>query len=244
MIKKIIFQKIAFHNIQKKDFDKYIREKKLFVFPSGSGIPLIKEDKKYYLSLKKADYVFFDSGFFVLLLNILKNIKVNKFSGFKFLYIFFNYLKKNKNKKIFCIDPNPAFSKSNKIYLKKIGIKKIYSYVAPNYKTSNLVDKNLIKKINKSKPDYILTNIGGGIQEILGLYLKKNLKNKTTIICTGGAISFFTGDQAPINKLIDKIYLGWLLRLIFNPLLFYKRYLYALRLFPMVLFNKVKAVNG
>ena len=164
MIKKIIFQKIAFHNIQKKDFDKYIREKKLFVFPSGSGIPLIKEDKKYYLSLKKADYVFFDSGFFVLLLNILKNIKVNKFSGFKFLYIFFNYLKKNKNKKIFCIDPNPAFSKSNKIYLKKIGIKKIYSYVAPNYKTSNLVDKNLIKKINKAKPDYILTNIGGGIQ--------------------------------------------------------------------------------
>ena len=107
-----------------------------------------------------------------------------------------------------------------------------------------MVDKNLIKKINKAKPDYILTNIGGGIQEILGLYLKKNLKNKTTIICTGGAISFFTGDQAPINKLIDKIYLGWLLRLIFNPLLFYKRYLYALRLFPMVLFNKVKAVNG
>jgi len=244
MIKKIIFQKIVFHNIQKNAFIKLIKQKKLFVFPSGSGIPLIAEDKKYYLSLKNADYVLFDSGFFVLLLNILKNIKVNKFSGFKFLYIFFNYLKKNKNKKIFCIDPNPAFSKSNKIYLKKIGIKKIYSYVAPNYKTSNLVDKNLIKKINKAKPDYILTNIGGGIQEILGLYLKKNLKNKTTIICTGGAISFFTGDQAPINKLIDKIYLGWLLRLIFNPLLFYKRYLYALRLFPMVLFNKVKAVNG
>ena len=244
MIKKIIFQKIAFHNIQKKDFNIHIKQKKLFVFPSGSGIPLIAEDKKYYLSLKKADYVFFDSGFFVLLLRILKNIKVNKFSGFKFLYIFFNYLKKNKNKKIFCIDPNILFSKSNQKYLKKIGLKKIYSYVAPSYKSSNLIDKKLIKKINKIKPDYILTNIGGGTQEILGFYLKKNLKNKTTIICTGGAISFFTGDQAPITKFIDKIYLGWLLRLIFNPLLFYKRYLYALRLFPMVLFNKVKVVDG
>ena len=102
MIKKIIFQKIVFHNIQKKAFIKLIKQKKLFVFPSGSGIPLITEDKKYYLSLKKADYVFFDSGFFVLLLNILKNIRVDKFSGFKFLYIFFNYLNKNKNKKIFC----------------------------------------------------------------------------------------------------------------------------------------------
>ena len=244
MIKKIIFQNIAFHNIQKKDFNKYIRQKKLFVFPSGSGIPLIKEDKKYYTSLKKADFVFFDSGSFVLLLSILKNIKVNKFSGYKFLYIFFNYLKKNKDKKIFCIDPNLLFSKSNQRYLKKIGIKKIYSYIAPNYKTSNLVDRKLIKRINKVKPDYILTNIGGGTQEILGLYLKKNLKNKTTIICTGGAISFFTGDQAPINKFIDKIYLGWLLRLIFNPLIFYKRYLYALRLFPMVFFSKVKTING
>ena len=243
MIKKIIFRNIVFHNIKKNDFNKYIKQKKLFVFPSGSGIPLIDEDKKYYLSLKNADFVFFDSGFFVLLLSILKNIKVDKFSGFKFLYIFFNYLNKNKNKKIFCIDPNPLFSKSNQSYFKKIGVKNIYSYVAPNYNTSNLVDKKLIKKINKVKPDYILTNIGGGTQEILGLYLKKNLKNKTTIICTGGAISFFTGDQAPINKFIDKIYLGWLLRLIFNPLLFYPRYLYALRLFPMVLFNKVKAIN-
>ena len=179
-----------------------------------------------------------------MLLRVLKNIKVNKFSGFKFLYIFFNYLKKNKNKKIFCIDPNTLFSKSNQKYLKKIGLKKIYSYVAPSYKSSNLIDKKLIKKINKIKPDYILTNIGGGTQEILGFYLKKNLKNKTTIICTGGAISFFTGDQAPITKFIDKIYLGWLVRLIFNPLLFYKRYIYALRLFPMVLFNKVKVLDG
>ena len=78
----------------------------------------------------------------------------------------------------------------------------------------------------------------------IGIKPIKNLKNKTTIICTGGAISFFTGDQAPITKFVDKIYLGWLVRLIFNPLLFYKRYLYALRLFPMVLFNKVKVLDG
>ena len=75
MIKKVIFKNIAFHNIQKKDFSRHIKQKKLFVFPSGSGIPLIEEDKKYYLSLKNADFVFFDSGFFVLLLRILKNIR-------------------------------------------------------------------------------------------------------------------------------------------------------------------------
>ena len=94
MIKKIIFHKIVFHNLQKKDFNKYIKQKKFFVFPSGSGIPLIQENKKYYLSLKKADYVFFDSGFFVLLLKFFKNISVKKFSGYKFLDLFFNFLKK------------------------------------------------------------------------------------------------------------------------------------------------------
>ena len=56
---------------------------------------------------------------------------------------------------------------------------------------------------------------------ILGLHLKK-LKNKVTILCTGGAISFFTGDQAPINNFIDKYYLGWLIRFIYNPIVFLK----------------------
>ena len=109
--------------------------------------------------------------------------------------------------------------------------------------SENLDDKLLIKKINQFNPDFILTNIGGGTQEILGLYIKKNIKRSTSIICTGGAISFFTRDQAPINIFVDKIYLGWLLRLIFNPYAFIKRYIFALKLLPMVLFNKVKVIN-
>ena len=69
------------------------------------------------------------------------------------------------------------------------------------------------------------------------------LKFKTTILCTGGAISFFTGDQAPINNFIDKLYLGWLVRLVFNPLIFFKRYIRGLRLIPMVFFDKIKVIN-
>ena len=243
MIKKIIFQKIIFYNYLGDNLDGIINYKKLFVFPSGSGIPLINKNKEYYDALKKADYVFFDSGFFVLLLRVLKNIKVKKFSGFKFLNFFFKYLKKNKGKSVFCIDPNLKISKSNKKYFNRIGIKKIYNYIAPVYNPGKLKDEKLLKQINKLDPDFILTNIGGGTQEVLGLYLKKNLKKKTTIFCTGGAISFFTGEQAPINPLIDRLYLGLLIRLIFNPFIFYKRFFFAFKLFPMVLFNKVKIFN-
>ena len=100
---------------------------------------------------KKADFVFFDSGFFVLLLKLFKNISVNKFSGYKFLNLFFNHLKKNKNKSVFCIDPNLRFSKSNKNFLKQLGIKRIYNYLAPNYQIKNFSDKKLLQENKKSK---------------------------------------------------------------------------------------------
>ena len=243
MINKVIFRGIKFDNIKVKNFNKYIIKKGLFVFPAGPALASINKSKNYYESIKKADLVFFDSGFFVLLLKFLKNISVNKFSGYKFLNLFFDYLKKNKDKSVFCIDPNLKFSISNRNFLKKLGVKKIHNYLAPEYQTKKLSDKKLLNQVNKIKPDYILTNIGGGRQEILGLYLKRSLKIKTTILCTGAAISFFTKDQAPINKLVDQFYLGWFLRLIFNPLVFSKRYLYSLKLIPMVIFSKIKTIN-
>ena len=100
----------------------------------------------------------------------------------KFLKFFFEYLKINKDKSILCIDPDKNNSKSNKSFLKKIGVKNINSYVAPHYNQNKLKDKKLIKLINKIKPNYILTNIGGGTQEILGLYLKKNINDIKKVI--------------------------------------------------------------
>ena len=243
MIKKIKFKNIGFNNFDKIEFNKIIKKKGYYTFPSAPGIASIDVSDEYYNSLKKANYVFFDSGFFVLLLRIFKNVKVSKFSGYKFLFLFFDFLKLNKNKSIFCIDPNINNSKSNKKFLKKLGLKKIYSYVAPKYNPKNLSDRKLIKQINKIKPNFVLNNIGGGIQEVLAFELNKKLKRKTIILCTGAAISFYTGDQAPINNTIDKFYLGWLIRLIYSPSIFFKRYILALRLIPMVLFNSVKTIN-
>ena len=101
MVSKIIFKKIKFFNLEFKSFDKYITKNGLFVFPAGPALALINKSSNYYKSIRKADLVFFDSGFFVLLLKVLKNIHVQKFSGYKFLILFFNYIQKNKKKKNF-----------------------------------------------------------------------------------------------------------------------------------------------
>ena len=82
-------------------------------------------------------------------------------------------------------------------------------------------------------------NIGGGKQEILAFYLKKNLKFKTSIYCTGGAIAFFTGNQAPINKLIDNLYLGWFFRTLFNPNIYLLRYLIQQLFLVILLFTNI-----
>ena len=73
-------------------FDKYIIKRGLFVFPAGPALASINQSNKYYESIRKADLVFFDSGFFVLLLKFFKNISVSKFSGYKFLSLFFLYV--------------------------------------------------------------------------------------------------------------------------------------------------------
>ena len=41
---------------------------------------------------------------------------------------------------------------------------------------------------------------------------------------------------------IDQLYLGWFVRLIFNPIAFLKRYFYSLRLIPMVIFREIKVI--
>ena len=85
---------------------------------------VLKMKKKYYKSLQNANYVFFDSSFFVLLLKYLKNIKVERLSGYKFLKFFFKFLKKNNNYKIFLIDPSTNKAKNNINYLLKLNLKK------------------------------------------------------------------------------------------------------------------------
>ena len=87
----------------------------------------------------------------------------------------------------------------------------------------NINDKKLMKKINEFKPRYIMINLGGGVQEILGNYINNNIKFKSSIMCTGAAIAFLTGEQAPINKYVDKAYLGWLVRFLWSPSKYYKR---------------------
>jgi len=224
----INFKGIKFYNYNFNKLFSIINKGGYLVAPAASALTDISTKKNYYNSLKESDIAILDSGFFCILLRIFKGYKVSKLSGYLFLK---NFIKKvKKNNKFLLIDPTSIDSKVNLLFLKSKNIKKIKSYTAPKYNNKKIKDIALIKLIKKYKPRYIIINLGGGIQESLALYIKKNTKLKVSILCTGAAIGFLTKRQAPINDTIDKFYLGWLARTLYNPRRYFLRTIKSLGL--------------
>ena len=224
----INFKGIKFYNYDFNKLFSIIDKGGYLVAPAASSLTDISSNKNYYISLKKSDVAILDSGFFCILLRIFKGYKVSKLSGYLFLK---NFIKKvKKNNKFLIIDPSKIDSQVNQSFFKSKNIKKIKSYVAPNYRFKKINDLKLLKLINKYKPRYIVVNLGGGVQESLALYIKKNIKHKVSILCTGAAIAFLTKRQAPINDTIDRFYLGWLARTLYSPRKYFFRTIKSLSL--------------
>ncbi|MEI7581597.1 WecB/TagA/CpsF family glycosyltransferase [Runella sp.] len=208
----------------------------LLTVPAGPNLADILEDEAYYEALCASDIVIPDSGFMVLIWNWLMNGSINKISGLKFINCFLRNAEVVKQKNIFLVNPTDEEGECNRLLLEKKGIylKNEHLFSAPFY-GSLVEDSLLLSKLEVLKPHWILINIGGGVQEKLGLYLKTHLSYKPAIICTGAAIAFKTGKQVPIPAWVDQIYMGWLARCISNPNLYIRRYIKSIRLLKIML---------
>ena len=240
-MKKVFFNSITFHDISFNELSFMFKKNLLITAPAAPALSNLIIDASYRNALMKSNINIFDSGLFCILL-LFKGIKVTKFSGYKLLVAFLDYFKKHKINNIFFIEPSMNSSESNRLFLRSIGIlPRNKSYIAPQY-YDNFSDDKLIKIINKNKPKFIIINLGGGTQEKLGLWIQKNITYKAVIICTGAAISFLSGEQARIGKLVDNFYLGWLARCINNPKIFIPRYLKAFK-FCIIFFKSYFKIN-
>lgn len=238
----INFLGIKFYNYNFIDIEPLFGNKTLICAPSGPGLAEIDIDINYKNALKNADINIFDSGIFVLLL-ALKSIHVRKYSGFLFFDDVISYFKKNKINDYLFVDPNKKESLDNSIFMNNFGVSSQHlPYIAPIYKSKKPTDKILLDLINNTHPKFIIINLGGGVQEKLGYWLKTNLNYNATIICTGAAISFYTGNQAKIPFIADKLFLGWFFRIFYNPKIFIKRYFFALR-FIFIFFKNIKNIQ-
>ena len=99
------------------------------------------------------------------------------------------------------------FQKKNRNFFLNLGIdkNKLFNYTSPIYNPSKIEDKKLLNMANNIKPDYVIINLAGGVQEILDFILKKfKYENKNNMYRSSNI--FFTKDQAPINRIIDKFF--------------------------------------
>ena len=226
-MKKISFKGIKFYSGNYNQIKKKFDYGGVLVAPAASALANIDNDNLYFSSLKSANIAILDSGFFCILLRLFKFEKVKKLSGFLFLKTFLDEFKNSD--KILFIDPSKESNKKNTEYLISKKINNFKSYIAPKY-NKNIQDQMLLKLVNEFQPKYIIMNIGGGTQEPLAIYIRDRVKFRISIMCTGAAIAFMTGEQAPINKFIDKIYLGWLLRIIWKPQMYLGRILKSFKI--------------
>lgn len=204
----------------------------LLTAPSGPGLAGIPKDKVYYASLLESDVVIPDSGYMVLLWNAMHRTKLKRLSGLEFINYFVERFPKETNQRIMLVNPTLDEQQANIAYLNSIGVNVSEKdcYIAPMYAKNKVADEVLAALIEKQKPSWVLINIGGGTQEILGAYLKKRLSYSPAIVCTGAAIAFKTGKQVDIPVWADKAYLGWLFRIVSSPQKYYRRYMEAIPL--------------
>jgi N-acetylglucosaminyldiphosphoundecaprenol N-acetyl-beta-D-mannosaminyltransferase len=222
-------------------------EGKFIVAPAAPALAELLRNAAYRESVEKSDLAVSDSSLMVILWKLLAGQHLNRTSGPVLLRALLDSGQLREPGNSVWIMPSEGESQINVAYLNKIGIPVSAKdcYIAPHYpKGEPGFDLELLAWIEERKPRYVIINIGGGIQEPLGLYLKENLCYRPSIICVGSAIAFFSGIQASLPRWIDKCMLGWLSRCLHSPAKFVPRYWGALRAIPIMIKYRERSVTS
>lgn len=208
----------------------------LVVVPAAPAMCAIGSDPVYREALLGADVVIPDSAYMVLSWNLLHRPKISKLSGLTYLRTLLSQKQFCSAGATFWVAPRQESAErtANWLYKKGIDVDPANMYVAPHY-NSCIQDPVLIEAIERQKPRHVILCIGGGVQEPLGLYLKKNLSYMPAIHCIGAAIGFLTGDQVRIPAWADHLGLGWFFRCLSDPKRFVPRYWKGRYLLPLIM---------
>lgn len=209
----------------------------LLVVPAAPALKDLDRNRDYRESLLNADLAITDSAFMVLIWNRLQSTQIKRLSGLEYLRELLLESDIRQPGNTFWIMASPTSAKRNLDWLAEQGITipEDHIYMAPMYGNAPIVDPALIDLLNRLRPQHVIVTIGGGTQERLGLYLKRNLSYRPAIHCIGAAIAFLSGDQVHIPVWADKYYLGWLLRFLAEPKRYIPRYWDARKLLALML---------
>ncbi len=226
---------IRFFNGDGPEAIRQIEHGGLVVVPAAPALKTLPDDKPYRDALLGADLVITDSALMVLVWNILERDSVRRLSGLEYLR---DLLRREDVRVLhgtFWVMSNPESAAKNLAWLKEQGIEVAPEdvYLAPRY-GKPVEDPELVAILNQRRPKHVIVTVGGGVQEILGYYLKQHLDYLPAIHCIGAAIAFLSGDQVFIPVWADRSGLGWLLRCLWRPKQYIPRYWEARKLVTLM----------
>ena len=210
----------------------------LVVAPAAPALVDLARDPDYRQALAGADLAITDSGFLVLLWNLMHRDRIHRVSGLEYLRLLLASPDFQTGGKVLWVMPSQDSMERNLAWLNASGhaFTPQDCHLAPKYPRGGIVDEKLIELVRERAPRHVVVCVGGGIQEKLGLYLKSHSSPVPAIHCIGAAIGFLSGDQVRIPAWADRTVLGWFFRCVSNPQRFVPRYARALAL-PMMLWR-------
>lgn len=204
----------------------------LVVAPAAPALVEMGRDSAYRQALLDADLALTDSGFLVMLWNLMASDSIQRVSGLEYLKLLLAKPEFKKPRLVLWVMPSAASRDRNLRWLRANGypFRAEDCYIAPRYRQDGVEDSALVRLIDKRHPRHVIVCIGGGVQEKLGFYLKRHCAARPAIHCIGAAIGFLSGDQVRIPQWADQRVLGWFFRCVSDPKRFVPRYAKALEL--------------
>jgi len=204
----------------------------LIVVPSAPVLANMPLDAAHREALLGSDFAITDSSYMILLWLILRRENLPRISGVRYLRGLLDQPGFRKAGATFWIMPSADDRRANREWLDRQGtvVDAEACVVAPIYPAGRLEDPTLVAQIEARHPAYVIINVGGGVQERLGYFLRTHLSYRPAILCTGAAIAFLSGRQIAIPVWADRLRLGWLFRSLASPKTFPPRLWKSLRL--------------
>lgn len=203
----------------------------LLVAPAAPALTALPSDRHYREAILAADVAIVDSALMAIVWNLLEGDNLRRLSGLEYFSHLVNDSEFRQPRAALYVMASDESASKNLAWLAEQGISvgPEQFYVAPMY-GNDVVDLELLRRISELHPRHIVVTLGGGVQERLGVYLKRSLDYAPAIHCIGAAIAFRSGDQVSIPPIADRLALGWLLRCLWRPRSYVPRYWAARKL--------------
>ena len=205
------------------------------VIPAAPALIKLRYDEEYRRAMQNADLALADSGLLALLWRLATGRRLTRISGITYFKHLFQHGGIQAGENVFWIFASERAKEKAIRWLaeRDLRVEDKNCFLA-SASPSSSQDYAILVRIEEDKPKHVVIAMAGGGQEKLALYLRDYLLYRPSIHCIGAALGFLSGEERTIPEWAERSHLGWLVRLLAQPRMFFPRIGIAFALVRMV----------